>query len=74
MGQMSGLGRILIVVGIIIIAVGILMLFSDRIGLFKLPGDIVVKKKNFTFYFPLMTSVILSILITLILYIINRYR
>lgn len=72
---MSELGKWLIVAGIVIIAVGVVLLFSDKLsGTFKLPGDIVVKKKNFTFYFPLMTSLILSILITLILYIINKYR
>lgn len=67
------IGRFLITVGIIIAAVGGLFLLSGRIPwLGRLPGDIIIQKKNFTFYFPLATSIILSILITFILWLLGR--
>lgn len=69
------LGKTLIVVGGLILLVGLLLYFFDRIPLFgKLPGDIVVKKKNFTFYFPLATSIIISIVLSLLFYLISRFR
>lgn len=67
------IGRFLITVGIIIAAVGGLFLLSDRIPwLGRLPGDIIIQKKNFTFYFPLATSIILSIIITFILWLLEK--
>ena len=69
------LGKTLIIIGGLVLVAGLLFYFFDRIPFFgKLPGDIVVKKKNFTFFFPLATSIILSILLTLFLYLINRFR
>lgn len=69
------LGKTLIIIGGLVLLAGLLLYFFDRIPLFgKLPGDIVVKKKNFTFYFPLATSILLSLLLTLLLYLINRFR
>lgn len=66
-------GRFLIITGIILAIVGGLLLFSGRIPwLGKLPGDIIVQRKNFTFYFPLATSILLSIIITLFLWLIAR--
>ncbi len=62
------LGRTLIVIGAVVILVGLALTFSDRIPfLGRLPGDIVVKKPNFTLYFPLATGLILSLLLTLVL-------
>jgi hypothetical protein len=62
-------GKILIIGGVILLVVGILFLFGDKIPFIgKLPGDIIIKRKNFTFYFPIVTSIILSIIISLILY------
>jgi hypothetical protein len=49
-----------------------LLLKNSGIPFFKLPGDIVIERKNFTFHFPLATSIILSVLFTLIMYLINR--
>lgn len=70
---MPGVGRILILSGLVIIIIGLIVYHQDKIPFIgKLPGDILIKKKNFTFYFPLATSIILSILISLILYFINR--
>lgn len=68
------MGKMLIILGLVIIVIGILIHFSDRIPMIgKLPGDIIVKKENFTFYFPLATSIILSIIVSLILYLINKF-
>lgn len=68
------LGKWLIIIGIILIIAGALMLYGKPSFLGKLPGDITIKKENFTFYFPFMTSILLSLLISLILYIIHKLR
>jgi hypothetical protein len=66
-------GKLLIIGGIILVIAGILFFFADKIPFIgKLPGDIVIKKKNFTFYFPIVTSIILSIIISLILYLFRK--
>jgi Protein of unknown function (DUF2905) len=57
-------GRLLVVVGLIIAGLGVVMMLG--VPLFRLPGDFYVKRDNFTFYFPLTTSIILSILLTLL--------
>jgi len=73
MNDLSGPGKFLIILGVIIIALGLLLTFLPKIPyLGKLPGDIYIKKGNFTFYFPLTTSIILSILLTIILNLIFR--
>jgi hypothetical protein len=67
------LARLLIVIGVITAAVGGLLLLSDKVPwLGRLPGDIVIQRKNFTFYFPLATSIVLSIILTLILWLMGR--
>ena len=67
------LGKVLILVGIISAALGGLLLLSGRIPwLGRLPGDIVIQKKSFTFYFPLATSILLSIVITFLLWLVGR--
>ncbi len=67
------LGKILIAVGILIIILGIFFLFGDKIPfLGKLPGDIIIKKKNFTFYFPIVTSILLSLIISFIIYLFKK--
>jgi hypothetical protein len=68
---MTGLGKMLMTIGGIIFLVGLLMQFI-KIG--KLPGDIIIQKGNTTFYFPIMTSILLSIVLSLIFFIINRFR
>ncbi len=61
------LGKLLILLGVFIILTGIFLLIGDRIPwLGRLPGDFVIRKKNFTFYFPLATSIIISIILTLL--------
>lgn len=62
------MGRTLIVVGLAIAAVGVLLVLGDKlpIKLGRLPGDIVIERKNGTFYFPIVTCVLLSLLLTLL--------
>jgi hypothetical protein len=65
---MSDVGRFLILLGLAAIVVGAALTFLPRIPwLGKLPGDIVVQRERFTFYFPLATSIVVSILLTLVL-------
>jgi len=73
MSDFQGLGKGLIIGGIIFIIIGLILLFSDKIPLLgKLPGDIAIKGKNWSFYFPLATSILLSILISFILFVIRK--
>jgi len=58
--------KIFILLGVIFILVGLLYPYLSSLGLGKLPGDIVIERKNFNFYFPITTSIILSILISLL--------
>lgn len=58
--------KIFILIGVIFILIGLLYPYLSSLGLGKLPGDIVVERKNFNFYFPITTSIILSILISLL--------
>jgi hypothetical protein len=69
------MGKLLIIIGIILIITGLVVTWSDRIPfLGRLPGDISVERENFKFYFPITTSIVLSILISIILYIIQALR
>lgn len=68
---MTGIGKLLMTIGGIIFLVGLLMQFI-KIG--KLPGDIIINKGNTTFYFPIMTSIVLSVILSVIFFIINRFR
>lgn len=63
---MEAFGRLIITLGIIITVVGIIITFGSKIGLGRLPGDIFLKKGNVTFYFPILTSIMVSILLTII--------
>jgi uncharacterized protein HemY len=67
--QLQPFGKLLIITGVIIVAIGVILLFADKIPFIgKLPGDIYIKKKNFTIYIPLATSILLSIILSLIFY------
>ena len=68
---MNSLPKLLMIVGGAIFVVGFLMQF---IKLGKLPGDIIVRKENATFYFPIVTSIVLSVIISLILFIVGKFR
>jgi hypothetical protein len=70
---MPELGRLLLVVGAVIVVLGLVLTFAGRIPwLGRMPGDIVYRRGNFTFYFPLATSILLSIVLTAILWLIRR--
>jgi hypothetical protein len=66
------MARFLIVLGLAILLLGLFWPYLSRIGLGRLPGDIVIERDNMTFYFPLMTCVLLSLLFSLILWLVNR--
>ena len=67
------MGLILIIAGIVLALIGLAIYFFDDIPfLGKLPGDILVKRENFTFYFPLASSVLVSIILSLIIYFIRN--
>lgn len=72
---MGELARVMILIGTVLIVIGVVMLVVPRLPfLGKLPGDILIKKERFTFYFPLATSIVISIIISLVLYLINKFR
>lgn len=66
---MTEFGKIFIAMGLVMVIVGV---FFQFVG--KLPGDILIKKGNTTFYFPIVTSIVISIILTLIFTIIGRFR
>ncbi|MBI3003625.1 MAG: DUF2905 domain-containing protein [candidate division NC10 bacterium] len=67
MGGFESLGRMLLLLGVILVLLGGLLLLVGKVPfLGRLPGDIVIERKNFTFYFPLATSIVLSVVLTLL--------
>ncbi|KAF0215827.1 MAG: hypothetical protein FD174_3968 [Geobacteraceae bacterium] len=70
---MSGLGKSLIIMGLIIALIGVILTFAGKIPwLGRLPGDIHIKRQNFTFYFPLATSIIISVILSLIVWLLRK--
>jgi hypothetical protein len=67
-------GRTLIIIGLLIAALGVVITIGDRlpIRLGRLPGDIVIRGKNSAFYFPLATCLLISVVLSLILWLVNR--
>ena len=69
----GALGKMLILLGVLIILVGVLLLIGEKIPWAgKLPGDIIIKKEKFTLYFPLTTSILISIILTLLFWILRK--
>lgn len=69
----SGLGKILIVTGLVIASIGVLLVLTPKVPwLGKLPGDLLIKKDNFRFYFPVTTCVIISIILTFLFYLFRK--
>jgi Protein of unknown function (DUF2905) len=66
------MSRTLIVIGLVLLLAGICWPLIGRLGLGRLPGDIVIQRPGFSFYFPIMTSLILSIVASVVLWLINR--
>jgi len=73
---MSSLGKLLMVFGAVLLAIGVLLTFAGRwnLPLGCLPGDLVYRGKNTVFYFPLATSVLISIVLSLIFYVVGRLQ
>ena len=66
-------GRLLILAGVVLVALGVIVMLAGRFTpLGRLPGDIVFRRGNFTFYFPVVTSIVLSILLTLAMWLFSR--
>ncbi len=73
MFDFSHLGKLLIVLGLVIAAIGFVLILAGKVPwLGRLPGDFFFKGKNVSFYFPLMTSLIVSVILSLVLWFINR--
>lgn len=71
--DLSSIAKVVIFAGVLITAMGIFFLFSDKIPwLGNLPGDIYIQKKNFSVYLPITTCIIISIILSLIFYFITR--
>ena len=73
--MLPSLGKILITIGVVFVALGLLFLLADRFSFFRfgrLPGDIIYRRGNFTFYFPIVTSVLLSLVLTLLFWFLGR--
>lgn len=71
---MVGIGKILLIIGGIIALAGIILILSPHIPfLGKLPGDIIIKKENFAFYFPIVTFLIISIVLTILINVILHF-
>lgn len=69
---MRDLGRLLMIAGAVLLLAGVAVTMAGRLGLGKLPGDIVVRRGNFTMYFPLMTSILVSLLLSLLFWALRR--
>ncbi|HUE53139.1 MAG TPA: DUF2905 domain-containing protein [Terriglobales bacterium] len=73
---MADLGKVLVLVGVVLAVGGLLLILLGRtsLPLGRLPGDIVYRGKNTTFYFPLATSILLSVVLSILLYVVSRFR
>ncbi|MFA4922868.1 MAG: DUF2905 domain-containing protein [Ignavibacteriaceae bacterium] len=71
--DISQIGKMLLLFGGIIVLAGIILLWFGKIPFIgKLPGDIIIQRKNFTFYFPIATSLLLSLLLSLLFYLFKK--
>ncbi|AKF24802.1 membrane protein [Sulfurovum lithotrophicum] len=72
---MEEIGKNIIIMGLVIVVIGVLLTFGDKLpfSLGKLPGDIVYKKENFSFYFPITTSIILSVVLSFLFYLFGKF-
>lgn len=72
---MNPFAKLLIIGGLVMVAAGLFWQFGGRfLNLGRLPGDIVVEKENFRFYFPLMTSIIVSVVLSLLFYLFRLFK
>lgn len=66
------MGRMFVILGVLLALIGLVVMFAGRLGVGRLPGDIIYRRGNFTFYFPLASSIILSIILTALLFLFRR--
>jgi len=66
------MSRFLIILGLVIVAIGLLWPLLTRLGLGRLPGDIAIQRGNFSFYFPIVTCLAISVLLSAVLWLFNR--
>ena len=64
--------RVLIILGIVLVVVGLTWPWLQKLGLFRLPGDIVIERENYRFYFPITSMIILSLVFSLLLWLFRR--
>ncbi|HSH36426.1 DUF2905 domain-containing protein [Schnuerera sp.] len=69
---MSSFDRVFVTIGIVLVIIGVIFIVGEKFGLGKLPGDIFIQKGNFTFFFPIVSSIIISIILTLLLNLFRR--
>ena len=69
---MQGVGRILLIVGILLAFAGLLLMLAGKLGFGSLPGDIVIRRGSFRIYIPLASSILLSLLLSAILWILRK--
>ncbi len=72
LGDQKPMQRLLLILGIILLALGLLWPWLQKSGLGRLPGDIIIRRENFTFYFPITTSLLVSLLLTLLFWLFRR--
>jgi hypothetical protein len=76
MDPLREIGKTLLVIGVVLVSVGVLLLFGARLPyrIGRLPGDVVIQGRNGSFYFPVVTCIIVSVLFTLLMWILNLFR
>jgi hypothetical protein len=76
MDAMRDVGKLLLVFGLVLVALGVLLTLGPKLPgrLGRLPGDIVIRRENFTFYFPLVTCLLMSVMLSMILWLMGKMR
>lgn len=70
---MAGLGKLIVLAGIVLIIFGVILMLGGKLSWFgRLPGDIYVEKKGFSFYFPITTSIIISVILSIMFMLLRR--
>ncbi len=73
--MLTELGKLLAIAGVALLVVGGLLMFSDRLSFLRigrLPGDVIYRRGNFTFYFPIVTSILISVILTVLFWVFGR--
>jgi formate hydrogenlyase subunit 3/multisubunit Na+/H+ antiporter MnhD subunit len=74
MKELSMTQRILIVLGVALVVIGLLWPYLSKLGLGKLPGDIVIRRDNFNFYFPITTCILISVVLSGLFWLIGKFK